>query len=96
MSAAKWSICPKCKREADLDKIILKGRAEESYGKIPAEDYLDLSKAANAPTRYESTLREDYEIGTTEDGEFYVTYSCYCETCGFVFEFERTEKVLDY
>jgi hypothetical protein len=41
----------------------------------------------------EHTLREDYEIGVTAAGDFYVSYGCHCEKCGFRWSFKRDENV---
>lgn len=31
----------------------------------------------------DTTLREDYEQGMTEDGNYYLDYSCSCQFCAF-------------
>jgi hypothetical protein len=49
-------------------------------------------KEAEAPQpEVKRTLREDYELGTEEDGEFYVTYRCSCNVCGYAAKFEHKE-----
>ena len=93
MSADNWTICPKCKKtndEKNKKRILAAGK---KYGKIPSDVYINLVVEANKPIVIESTLREDYEIGVCEDGEFFVSYSASCSVCGFKFSFKHTEKV---
>lgn len=93
MSADNWGICPKCKKaneEADKKRILALG---EKYGKVPADEYIRLAKEANKPTHLENTLREDYEIYTNEDGDFYVSYSCFCSVCGYKYNFKHEEQL---
>lgn len=40
------------------------------------------------------TLREDYELGTVPDGEFYVIYRCHCKVCGFKHEFKHSQQLV--
>lgn len=89
MSADAWRVCPNCKVVAETayaEKI------SQSYGKVTAEEYLKLVAATKMPELHES-LREDYELGTYEDREFSVNYSCACTKCGFSFSFEHKQKV---
>ncbi len=97
MSADNWAICPQCwslavaaNRQSRLD-------AGAAYGKVDPEEYLRMlaeSKKEPDTTTFESTLREDYELGVNEDGQFYVSYGCSCR-CGYSFKFkheQQTEK----
>ena len=91
MGADNWGICPKCKNlndENNRKRVLDVGK---KYGKIPAEEYIKLAAEANKPIKLETTLREDYEIGTDLDGEFSVNYSCSCSVCGFKHQFKHTE-----
>jgi len=95
MSTDNWGTCPKCggvdSEEWERDKKKL----EESYGKIPADEYLDLLAAFLAAFTEEpdevETLREDYELGIL-DGEFYVIYHAGCTKCGFKYEFKHSAR----
>ena len=40
-----------------------------------------------------NTLREDYDIGIDEDGEFEISYWASCEECKFQFKFDHKQKV---
>jgi hypothetical protein len=81
------------KRLADLDK-----RQEElnqSYGKIPADRYLNNLKTfeadkAKAP---DDTLREDWSIGIDNLGVFSVNYSGCCDTCHLEFSYQHEENI---
>jgi len=88
MGADNWGICPKCKKGREKYIAGLRKKADEQYGKIKPEEYLELLD--HAKEELGSTLREDYEILTDEDGEFYIKYSCNCSVCGFDYEFEHT------
>lgn len=93
MSANNWGICPHCKKvneEADKSRILALGK---KYGIIPGEEYVRLAKKVAAPTHLGTTLREDYEIGVGEDGEFCVSYKCSCSICGFVYCFQHKEQL---
>jgi len=86
MSADNWSVCPKCNKE-NVKKI------QDSYGKIPPEEYLKLINETKGP--YEKfTLREDYSIHTREDGTFRIVYDCHCKKCGWGFEFNLEQDRL--
>lgn len=49
----------------------------------------DLEPYAELPP----TMREDYEIGLDEEGDFTVSYRCYCKTCKFIWRFSYSCKV---
>ncbi len=84
MSADRWAICPVCYKGAQEKYNTLQKKADELYGVVTEQEYLAIRKQADEPFKDpKSTLREDFEIGTTEDGEFYVTYSCSCDICDF-------------
>lgn len=95
MSADNWDTCPKCKRtrEASIEKC--KAKCEQSYGKVSAQEYLTLlanldAKKAEKPAH---SLREDYQIGIDDKGEFYVLYKCRCQQCDFAFEYKHEQTV---
>jgi len=91
MSADNWRICPQCKAKKLKDKEKARNKAESSYGKIPQEEYLKLLDVANKKIRLEDTLREDYSVYVDEDGEFRVSYSCYCQECSFDYTYGYKE-----
>jgi hypothetical protein len=92
MSADNWGICPRCQKKEEKRRERLEKKIEEAYGTLPREQYLALVKEAEAPQpEVKRTLREDYELGTEEDGEFYVTYRCSCNVCGYAAKFEHKE-----
>lgn len=93
MSADNWAVCPKCKQDADKEQKEREQKARKAYGKVTAEEYIELRQAAMNVTELEKTLREDYEMGMDDDGEFWVSYSCDCQTCGFQWSYKHKEKV---
>ncbi|GAF68325.1 unnamed protein product, partial [marine sediment metagenome] len=59
MSADNWRECPKCSKDAIARKEALANKVIESYGKIPAEEYLSLIAEQHEPIVPDVTLRED-------------------------------------
>ncbi len=93
MGADNWTYCPKCKRDAEevQEKAILK--AGKSYGKVTPEKYIEMVQKANTPIELSSSLREDYFLTTSMEGEFSVEYTASCQ-CGFRFSFKHAEQAL--
>ncbi len=92
MSADNWCICPKCKKkndQANADRIL---HVAEQYGKIPADEYVALAKAANKPIEIVETFREDFNIGIDKDGTFSVSYTGSCQECDVYFHYEFEDK----
>lgn len=93
MSADNWAICPKCQELYNANqKARILGVAEK-YGKIPAEEYIKLSKEVSKEVELEATLREDYEFYIDDDGKFFATYSAECAVCDFHFKFKESKQV---
>lgn len=97
MSADNWAVCPQCKLRGQYEVCEKDASVAESYGKIPAEEYMQALRDAaefrkDLDTKLD-TLREDYGIGITEDGEFYVSYRGCCDKCGLLHEFKSKEKL---
>lgn len=94
MSADNWALCPQCKKteEENAEKRVLK--AQKSYGKVPAEEYLRLRTEAEVRPQLQQTFREDYHIGVNEDGEFEVDYSGQCSLCRCKFQFNHKVSIL--
>lgn len=93
MSADNWTICPACKLTAIKAQERAHKKAEEAYGKAPAAEYLALLEIADKKEDIEPSLREDWEIGTDEDGTFVASYRAICK-CGFKFDFKETRDAL--
>lgn len=97
MSADNWAECPRClKTESEsLDRARL--AAGESYGKVPPGVYLASLRAVEAKAglleNMESTLREDYELGITREGQFCVIYKARCSRCGFAHTFKHEQML---
>jgi len=92
MSADSWAICPKCKEKAKQVQADLLSRVETDYGKVPADEYLELVEQSKQPLELEHTLAEYWELGIWK-GKFEVSYRASCGTCGFSHKFEHNEKV---
>ncbi len=93
MSANNWDTCPKCKRKAEQEHAAIIQATKDAYGKLTREDYVELLREAEKPTELEDTLREDWEVGVSDSGQFYVNYRGSCENCGFEFRFTHEEQV---
>ncbi len=94
MSANDWSICPRCKAKAEAAKAKRLKDVELAYGKSSRADY-DLARDnARNQEPLKDTLREDWEIGIDEDGEFHVIYKAACSKCDFSYRFEDKRQIL--
>ena len=94
MSADNWATCPKCLRTAAAEKEARHRTAAEAYGKVPADEWRALVAEAEAEPELEDTLREDYSVGMTVTGRFYVSYRGRCQRCDFEHRFKAEEQVL--
>jgi len=97
MSADRWSKCPKCIRlhneDVEADSIALVA----AYGTVDADEFLRMkaaldNKIGNGISR--DMLREDYELWMDDNGVFSVNYKAICGTCGFKYEYDKSEKAL--
>ena len=94
MSADNWMGCPKCKSDAIKKRNERIEKAKKKYGKISEEEYRQEITAAESPVNLSETLREDYEQGMKENGEYFVSYSGYCSSCGFEFTYSHKQNAL--
>lgn len=88
MSAKNWRKCPRCLRQAEAERREKLAAAERAYGKVPSARFLRLNEEATAEPLLRDTLREDWEIGITEAGLFFIRYRAECEACDFGFEYK--------
>ena len=94
MSADNWMQCPRCllaegQRLAEREKVV-----KDSYGNVPREEYQRrVAELAGGAPELPETFREDYEMGVTDSGEFYVSYRGTCTECGLLHEFKHTEQL---
>jgi hypothetical protein len=92
MSADNWAICPKCKEKAKRMHVNLLNRIETDYGKVTANEYLELIEQSKQSIEEEHTLREDWEIGIWNN-EFFVSYRASCSVCKFSYNFKYKEEI---
>lgn len=89
MSAAHWTVCPRC--FTAMQGLIESSRhaAMDSYGKVPADEYERRAEAAKklAEKTLDPQFREDYKIGMARDGSFTVSYRGVCQRCSYDFEY---------
>ena len=83
MSADNWAECPKCAAKHITEYAELQHGIIDEYGKITPGDYLELVEKSKQPLIIPKEMREDYELGTDEDGTFSLDYRCSCRVCGF-------------
>ena len=91
MGADNWRVCPQCSKSVNEQVKKLEDEVKAKYGKIPINDWENLRATSINPHSGEETLREDYEIGTHEDGSFDIFYSCKCSVCGYGHKFKHTD-----
>jgi len=93
MSADNWTVCPRCYKNEENEQDRLVGKARNSYGKVPEEEYLELMEQTKYSIEPPITLREDWELGISEFGEFVVYYKAQCDRCGLKFEYDHSESL---
>lgn len=93
MSADNWRKCPKCLKRADAEKLKKHEEAAKAYGQVNAEQWRHMIREAEKPVSLKDDFREDYEIGVTDCGEFYVRYSGSCTRCGWSHTFKHGVKL---
>lgn len=93
MSADCWRICPSCNEEREAKRALANHDLAESIEKDSLAGYRRAQKDVNeAYASLTETLREDYEMHTTEGGLFFVSYVCSCTKCGFAYTFKHEAK----
>lgn len=92
MSANNWSVCPKCKANEERRQKTATEWAAKKYGVVTPAEYMAMLEDAK-PRELEETMREDYEIGVDDDGEFFVDYAATCQHggCNFMFRFKHRQ-----
>jgi hypothetical protein len=96
MSASNWTKCPRCILRNEKAAQAERERVADAYGKIPAEQWLELSSSANVACvswEEDATFREDYEIIGASSGEVEVIYSGHCADCGLNVAFKHSVKI---
>jgi hypothetical protein len=92
VSANNWDVCPACKKKAEAARLKAMEDAAKAYGKVPPDEWKELSDRASKPVDLDETMREDYELGVDSKGVFGVSYSASCQECAFVFRFKHEQK----
>ena len=92
MSANNYVVCPACRAKAFKERERSVEHAKAQYGKLSPEDFMNAMALAQKPIQLGSSLREDWEIGMDDDGEFGINYSASCSRCSFKFEFSHEEQ----
>lgn len=98
MSADNYGICPRCRKHRKERIEKLKYEQKAGYGNLTQEAWSLLSKRTRA-LEYETNIRsldERWEIhlsGEIDPPEFYVSYGCRCDVCGYEFSFQHKEII---
>jgi len=92
MSADNWTLCPTCYAAWRERETQLFTDAMNAYGKVGEREYHEIQASAKAfsAKQPERTLREDWDIGTDEDGQFAVDYRSSCNSCDYAFNYKVT------
>lgn len=88
MSADNWMACPRCLAQQEASHRERLAEVNRQYGKVPAEEFIAALQEAEKPLEIEENFREDYELGLSTDGSFYVSYTGRCILCEFTFTFK--------
>ena len=87
MSADNWSVCPRCKAEAEKHYDAQAEKVQAAYGSVTVEHFDqmrgDLAQHRVDIDEFSPTFREDYSwfIDADEPGTVYGTYSGECTVC---------------
>lgn len=95
MSADNWAICPRCLKNAEVEKQKALESAAKAYGKATPDEWRAMTDEAAKPIDSEEfrTFREDYEFYINEDGEWSADYHGGCAKCKLEFTFKKTEQL---
>jgi rubredoxin len=93
MSADNWTYCPKCAKADKEEYESIKEKIDNSYGKIPQDEYILLVKRfENGLPELHQTLAEYYEIGILNN-EFFIRYRGKCDKCKFEYSYNLDENL---
>lgn len=95
MSANNWTVCPRCKREAEQRMDALRTQVATSYGKMGAEEWLRLRDESLKKLVIAEDFREDYEIYGASEGGIEVSYRGGCQKCGLSCKFTYSKVFFD-
>lgn len=94
MSADSYALCPRCSEAWHADVELKQQRVEQAYGNVPADEYMQLLREADAVKPLDYTLAEYVIIGVEGiAGAFVVAYRCACDKCGYEFKYKHEEKL---
>lgn len=94
MSADKYSICPRCQKNADVELEKRVAKAAKAYGTVSADEFITMAQEARTVKPLEARLRQDWEIGVDEN-HFSADFRCSCSVCRFEFKFKHEAKIHD-
>jgi hypothetical protein len=89
-------VCPRCLAQAVHDYRNTVRAVDGSYGHVSMAQFERLRAGLGKPptvATFKEELREDYKIGITDTGEFYVKYSGSCQKCRFGHTFEQSVQL---
>ena len=92
-SKFKSTVCPICLCRARNRKRKLLESLQKEYGKISLEEFKSKLSLAEIPIDVGISLKEEYQIHTSDAGIFMVNYYTYCRFCGFNFRFEHKQEI---
>ena len=93
MSADNWTRCPRCVAVARAAKVAQVEATRAVYGVAPVEEFDRLRAEADAPLKFEDTVREDYEFAGFEDGKVVAVYKGVCQSCGLTAQFRYEHPI---
>jgi hypothetical protein len=93
VSADNWAVCPNCKAKAEAAHAEAIAEAAAAYGKVPPDEWMAMTTAADRPLVLERTFREDWEIYGAEEAVVTVSYTGRCTVCGSGVKFNTDHPV---
>ena len=96
--SGELTTCPQCLKRQQDAQTRFRDRVSEKYGHIPEREYIDLLKEAEEPIhprRLAQTAVERINVGVHPTDGFYIHYNIRCETCGFFYEYNRSNEPVE-
>ena len=92
----KKSTCPNCEITAQARKSNLIKNAVKAYGKVPADEYVELRDKSKEKVYLKDTLHQVHSTYLNEEtGELIVAFKCECSLCGFIYNLNKKMNILE-
>ena len=92
----KNTTCPNCEIKAQEKKKTLIAKAEKAYGKVSADDYVELRDKSKERIYLKDTLHQVFSTYLNEcSGELTLAFKCECSVCGFIYNLNKKINIME-